>query len=358
MYEQVYENVLVTGGAGFVGSALAMGLARSGLCKKVTAFDNLKRRGSELNVKRLAAAGVGFAHGDVRSFGDLAEHKPDLILECSAEPSAQAGYGGSPEYLINTNLVGCFNCLELARRENAAFLFISTSRVYPYKLLNGLEFVEDETRYSLAAVQELRGASEFGISEEFPLDGARSLYGMTKLSAELMVQEYADAYGLRTVIDRCGLLTGPWQMGKSDQGVIALWVAAHYFKRNLKYIGFGGTGKQVRDFLHIDDFCDLVLMQMKDLAQFDGQLYNVGGGVAGSLSLLECTRLCAEISGNEIEILPVPENRPADLRIYLTDSRKITAQCGWAPKRDARTTLRDIYDWIKDEESLVRSVLG
>jgi CDP-paratose 2-epimerase len=354
----MYESVLVTGGAGFVGSALAMALAKSGLCKRVTAFDNLKRRGSELNVKRLQAAGVTFAHGDVRSFGDLAEHQTDLILECSAEPSAQAGYGGSPEYLINTNLVGCFNCLELARRDKAAFLFMSTSRVYPYKQLNGLEFAEVETRFTLAPDQTLPGASAHGISENFPLEGARSLYGMTKLSAELIVQEYADAYGLKTVINRCGLLTGPWQMGKSDQGVIALWVAAHAFKRKLKYIGFGGTGKQVRDFLHIDDFCDLVLMQVGDLGRFDGQLYNVGGGVAGSMSLLECTALCEEITWNRIEISPVPENRPADLRIYLTDSRKITAQCGWSPKRGARETLEDIYRWMLTEEPLVRSVLG
>jgi CDP-paratose 2-epimerase len=354
----MYESVLVTGGAGFVGSALAIALSGSGLCKRVTAFDNLKRRGSELNLPRLVRAGVVFAHGDVRSFGDLAEHAPDLIVECSAEPSAQAGYGGSPEYLVNTNLLGCFNCLELARRQKADFLFISTSRVYPYKLLNDMPFVEEETRFSLAPEQHLPGASRFGIAEDFPLDGARSLYGMTKLSAELMVQEYGDAYGLRTIINRCGLLTGPWQMGKSDQGVIALWMAAHYFRRDLKYIGFGGTGKQVRDFLHVDDFCDLVLLQMKDLDRFNGQLFNVGGGVAGSLSLLECTALCKRIAGNDIRIEPVPGNRPADLRIYLTDSRRITGVCGWSPKRDDHATLNDIFLWIKDHESLVRSILG
>jgi CDP-paratose 2-epimerase len=354
----MYRQILVTGGAGFVGSALAMALAKSGAGKRVIAFDNLKRRGSELNIPRLKTAGVEFAHGDVRSFGDLVEHTPDLIIECSAEPSAQAGYGGSPEYLINTNLVGCYNCLELARRENADFLFISTSRVYPYHLLNSLSFVEDETRFSLTPQQSLPGASEFGIGEEFPLNGARSLYGMTKLSAELMVQEYGDAYGLRTVINRCGLLTGPWQMGKSDQGVIALWVAAHYFHRNLKYIGFGGTGKQVRDFLHVDDFIDLVQLQLQDLKRFNGQIFNVGGGAKGSLSLLECTALCEEITGNKIELASVVENRPADLRSYLTDSRRITNLCGWTPKRDAHATLGDIYSWIKAEEALVKSVLG
>ena len=182
----MYERILVTGGAGFVGSTLAMALAKNGVAKRVIAFDNLKRRGSELNVPRLKLAGVEFSHGDVRSFGDLAEHSPDLILECSAEPSAQAGYGGSPEYLINTNLVGCYNCLELARLNKADFLFTSTSRVYPYHLLNSLNFVEEATRFSLSPKQSLPGVSEFGIGEDFPLNGARSLYGMTKLSAELM----------------------------------------------------------------------------------------------------------------------------------------------------------------------------
>jgi CDP-paratose 2-epimerase len=354
----MYEKILVTGGAGFVGSALAMALAKNKVARRIIAFDNLKRRGSELNIPRLARAGVEFAHGDVRTFGDLSEHSPDLILECSAEPSAQAGYGGSPEYLINTNLVGCFNCLELARLHKSDFLFISTSRVYPYHLLNSLSFIEDDTRFSLTPTQTLPGSSELGISEEFPLNGARSLYGMTKLSAELMVQEYGDAYGLRTVINRCGLLTGPWQMGKSDQGVIALWVAAHYFKRNLKYIGFGGTGKQVRDFLHIDDFIDLVLLQLQDFDRFNGRLFNVGGGAKGSLSLLECTKLCETITGNQIHIAPVPENRPADLRTYLTDSRRIMDLCGWAPVRDAAATLEDIYLWIKDNEALVKAVLG
>src|SRR5260370_17533313 len=105
----MYERMMVTGGAGFVGSALAMDLARSGSARRVIAFDNLKRRGSELNVPRLARAGVEFAHGDVRSFGDLAEHSPDLIVECSAEPSAQAGYGGSPEYPVNPHPLPSFN---------------------------------------------------------------------------------------------------------------------------------------------------------------------------------------------------------------------------------------------------------
>src|SRR5271165_6240629 len=109
----IHQRILVTGGAGFVGSSVALALKRSHPQTRVTAFDNLHRRGSELNLARLREAGVAFVHGDIRSLADLAglAMQPDLIVECSAEPSAQAGYGGSPAYLIDTNLIGCYHCL-------------------------------------------------------------------------------------------------------------------------------------------------------------------------------------------------------------------------------------------------------
>jgi CDP-paratose 2-epimerase len=154
------ERILITGGAGSVGSSLCLALERNDPHGAVIAFDNLHRRGSELNLPGLRAAGVEFLHGDVRSPGDLAAAgQPDLIVECSAEPAAQAGYGGSPDYLIESNLTGCYHCLELARRSKADFLFLSTSRVYPYRRINQLEFFEDETRFRLGDRQSIRGAS-------------------------------------------------------------------------------------------------------------------------------------------------------------------------------------------------------
>ena len=279
----MYDHILVTGGAGFAGSTLAVRLKREFPEACITAFDNLHRRGSELNLPHLARAGVAFVHGDVRSPADLeALPPPGLIIEASAEPSAQAGYGGSPGYLVETNLNGCFHCLELARRHRADLLLLSTSRVYPVRRLNALAWREDETRFTLLEGQSVPGASAAGIGEDFPLEGPRSLYGMTKLAAELMVTEYADAYGLRTVIDRFGLIAGPRQMGKTDQGVAALWMAAHYYRRSLRYIGFGGTGKQVRDILHVDDFCDLVVRQVRSFDRYNGRLFNAGGGLANS----------------------------------------------------------------------------
>ncbi|HLK19415.1 MAG TPA: NAD-dependent epimerase/dehydratase family protein [Bryobacteraceae bacterium] len=350
------SSVLVTGGAGFVGSSIALALKRQFPDLKLVALDNLHRRGSELNLPRLAAAGVRFVHGDIRSPGDLNDLTDpfDLIIECSAEPSAQAGYNGSPEYLIQTNLVGCFNCLELARRTRADFIFLSTSRVYPVEKLKALSIREEETRLVLEDRQPFPGASAAGVAEDFPLDGARSLYGMTKLSGELMVTEYAAAYGLRCVINRCGVIAGPWQMGKTDQGVVTYWMAAHYFRRELSYIGFGGKGKQVRDLLHIDDLALLLADQVADTDRYAGKLFNAGGGLSGSLSLRELTALCQRISGNTIPIGEQPETRPADVPIYITDHRRLTEFSGWRPTRKPEDILADTYKWIRENEQALK----
>ena len=354
----MYNHILVTGGAGFAGSSLCLAIRRSLPSVQVTALDNLRRRGSELIVPLLRQHDVPFVHGDVRNPTDLTlAQAPDLIIECSAEPSAQAGYGGSPEYLIHTNLTGCFHCLELARTVKADFIFLSTSRVYPYNRLNEIQYLEEDTRYSLLPSQQASGVSERGISERFTTDGARSLYGMTKLAAELMVEEYADAYSIRCIVDRLGLLTGPRQMAKSDQGVIALWVMAHYYGKKLSYIGFGGTGKQVRDFLHVEDFCDLVVDQIQNFELYQGRRFNVGGGLKNSLSLLETTRLCEEVMGRRIEIGSVAANRPADVRSYITDTEVVRSVNGWSPRRDALVTLQDIHQWLQAGGKPLRNIL-
>src|SRR3954453_3832502 len=180
------HRVLITGGSGFVGANLCVGLAERHPGWEIIAFDNLKRRGSELNLPRLRAAGVTFVHGDVRAPGDLqALPKVDAIVECSAEPSALAGVHDSPDYLVQSNLFGAYHCLELARRDGAQVVFVSTSRVYPYAALNALPYRETDTRFELAGP---------GVSERFPLEGPRTLYGATKLAAEHLVTEYAGTF--------------------------------------------------------------------------------------------------------------------------------------------------------------------
>ncbi|HAX76301.1 MAG TPA: 3-beta hydroxysteroid dehydrogenase, partial [Cyanobacteria bacterium UBA11372] len=283
--------------------------------------------------------------------------QPTLILECSAEPSVLAGYN-SPGYVLQTNLVGTVNCLELARQTQAYFIFLSTSRVYPIAHLSALKFNETETRFQLLDEQSLPGVSSQGISEEFPLDGSRSLYGATKLASELLIAEYADAYGMKTLINRCGVLTGPWQMGKVDQGVFALWMAFHYFQKSLKYIGYGGTGKQVRDFLHIADLLELIDIQIQRFEELKGKTFNVGGGVQNTLSLYETTQLCQKITGYQIPITPVYETRAGDVPIFITDSRKITQTTGWKPKINAENTLNEIYEWIHKYKDIVSNIFG
>lgn len=351
-----YNTILITGGAGFVGSNLAIWLKTHYPTTQVIALDNLKRRGSELNLPRLREHQIEFIHGDIRNPEDsqFTDERIDLILECSAEPSVQAGYGSTPDYVINTNLLGTVNCLELARRNQADFIFLSTSRVYPIETLNRIVTEELDSRFAIALQQTLPGVSTQGISEAFSLTGPRSLYGATKLCSELLIQEYGAMYGLRFIINRCGVIAGPWQMGRVDQGVFALWAAKHYFKGELNYIGWGGQGKQVRDLLHIDDLAELLDYQFQNMATLSGETFNVGGGLSNSLSLLETTHLCQEITGHQISIFSKPENRSADLKLYVTDNSHITQAIGWTPRRTPHETLASIVEWLRSSEGLVR----
>jgi CDP-paratose 2-epimerase len=354
----IYKNILITGGAGFVGSNLAIKIKKDFPASKVIVLDNLKRRGSELSLKRLKNSDIEFFHGDIRNREDLVFDKIDLLIECSAEPSVMAGINSSPDYLMNTNLVGTLNCLELARLHNAASIFLSTSRVYPISYINGLAYEENKDRFDILDNQKIEGASSKGISERFPLDKARSLYGTTKLASELVVAEYVDTYGMKAIVNRCGVITGPWQMGKIDQGVFVLWVAKHYFKQSLSYIGYGGEGKQVRDFIHIDDLYQSIKLQLENFNDYSGDTYNIGGGLENSVSLQELTALCEKVTGNRIDIASIKEDRPADLRFFITDSTKFLEKSGLSWKKNAEQTIQDIYDWIKTNEEDLKSILA
>jgi CDP-paratose 2-epimerase len=351
-------RVLITGGAGFVGGNLSVALAERHPDWEIAVLDNLMRRGSELNLPRLREAGVEFRHGDVREPADIeAAGGFDAMIECSAEPSVLAGMADGA-YSVQTNLLGAFNCIERARRQNAFVVFLSTSRVYPVAPQLSLAVEERETRLELAAEQPVPGAGPAGISEQFPMQGARTLYGTTKLAAEMLIEEYAEALGLRAVIDRCGVLAGPWQMGKIDQGVFSWWLLCHRFGAPLAYIGWGGEGKQVRDLLHIDDLVDLVDEQLGDQGHWQGVTANLGGGRECSLSLLETTELCRELTGNELEIESRPENRPGDVPVYLSDCSRLDSLTSWRPSRAPRDVLVDLLGWVDEHESSLRDTLG
>lgn len=350
---------MVTGGAGFVGANLVVQLAARHPNWEIVAFDNLHRRGSRLNLPRLTNAGVRFVHGDVRDRSALAAVDPvDVLIECSAEPSAVVGMSGDTSYPFETNLVGAYNCLELARRDGAQFVFLSTSRVYPYPALSELRLRATETRFELEADQGVTGASASGISERFPLDGPRTLYGASKLAAELLIAEYAANFGLDTVVDRCGVIAGPWQMGKVDQGVFTFWLLHHHFGRPLSYIGYGGSGLQVRDLLHIDDLVELIDGQVADPERWSGFVGNVGGGRECSLSLLETTEICRELTGSVVSIDPSGEDRPGDVPLYISDCARLFETTAWRPARGPRDVLADTLAWMKENESDVAASLG
>lgn len=353
-------RVLVTGGAGFVGSNLALGIARAHPDWEVLALDNLKRRGSELSVARLGRGGVRFIHGDVRNAEDLEAAGPvSWLIECSAEASVHAGYDGNPNYLVNTNLVGAVNCLEHLRRHGGNLIFLSTSRVYPIAGLRALPLaVDGGERFRLSQGAEGVGWSERGISESFPLAGPRSLYGTTKLSAELIIGEYGALYGLKAVINRCGVLCGPWQMGKIDQGFVALWLARHVFGGALAYTGYDGAGHQVRDILHVADLHRLIEVEMAEIDRLRGGIYNVGGGRALSLSLRELTGYCAGLTGGKIDIGSDPKTRDADIPYYVTDNSAVTADTGWAPARSLDDTLADIHRWLCEHRTALEPLFA
>jgi CDP-paratose 2-epimerase len=344
-------RVLITGGAGFVGSNLACALAER---HDVVAFDSLRRRGSELTLGRLREAGVSFVHGDVREPGDLAAAGGfDALVECSAEPSVLAGVGGGRDYVVHTNLLGAHHCFEAAARHGAQVVFLSTSRVYPVAGLRALALEETDDRYELAAEQRLPGASVLGVAETFPLAGARTPYGATKLAAEHLLAEYE----LPWVVNRCGVIAGPWQMGKVDQGVFTHWALSHAFGRPLDYVGFGGSGRQVRDLLHVEDVVALVQRQLQEPAHWHGATYNVGGGRTGSLSLRETTRLCRELSGRELELGAVPETRPGDVPVYISDCSALFDHTDWRPRHSPRDILTDVFTWIDDHADVLERAL-
>jgi CDP-paratose 2-epimerase len=343
-------RVLVTGGAGFIGSTLALSLAGRHGDWRVVACDNLYRRGSELNLPRLKRAGVEFVHVDVRQRADLERVGPvDALVECSAEPSVM----GTGDVIVPVNLLGAHHCFELAAGHGAQVVFLSTSRVYPIATIERLAYEETETRFELREPQPVPGASGEGIAESFPLAGSRTMYGASKLAAELLLGEYEIPW----VVNRCGVVAGPWQMGKVDQGVFTHWILSFYFGAPLSYIGYGGSGKQVRDVMHVDDLVDLIDDQLQRPDHWTGRTFNVGGGRDASLSLLETSAICREITGRDIEIARIAETRPGDVRCYLSDCSALHAHSAWRPRRGPQDILADILAWVSANEDLVRTAL-
>jgi CDP-paratose 2-epimerase len=260
--------------------------------------------------------------------------------------------------LLQTNLQGTLNCLEFARAHVGQTIFLSTSRVYSLQPLKDIALQEGSTRLDISTEQKIEGVSAFGINENFPTHLPRSLYGASKLASELVIQEYVDSFKLKAVINRCGVIAGPGQFGKVDQGVFTLWIANHYFKKPLRYTGFGGTGKQVRDLLHPRDLFSLLKKQSSAMDRCSGDIFNIGGGLEISTSLAEWTMEAERVTGNRVEIPGNPATAHVDVPLYVTDSAKAKKMLAWEPAVSRRMIAEEIGAWLKDNEPSLRELFS
>ena len=352
-------RILITGGAGFVGANLSFYFKDLG--HDVTVLDNLARRGSENNLSDFKRKGITFVHGDIRNIEDFYHIKADVVLECSAQPSAIDGYN-NPKYDITNNLYGLINVLEYCRINGTALIFWSTNKTYCGDKINSLPRIEKETRYEWKDNDQLLidplipGYSpEYGISNEFSIDGGdHSIYGLTKIQADLACQEYFNAFGVPTVINRFSCLAGWRQWGKCAQGWVAWFAIANILGLPIEFIGW--KGKQVRDILFIEDICSLIEAEISNFSKVQGEVFNIGGGPNYTLSLIEAVELIKNLTGNKQEIIIKENARKADHVIYISDIRKINKTLGWEPVIDPETGYEKIIKWVYDNKEIMENL--
>lgn len=356
-------KILITGICGYLGSRIASLIAESIPGAQITGIDNLSRRGSETNLRPLIKKGVIILHGDLRLPSDLnAIPGTEWVIDCAANPSVIAGVssqsGCTSGQLVEHNLSGTLNLLEYCKRHSAGLIMLSTSRVYSVDALRNLPLHEKATRLEIAVptAAKINGFSQFGISDDFPTTAPVSIYGATKLASEIMALEYGSAFSLPVRINRCGVISGPGQFGKADQGIFSFWVYSYALNRQLKYIGFGGTGKQVRDCVTAEDVADLVIRQIKDPLKKITRLVNVGGGIDGAMSLYEISQVCESYFKRRNSIENSAENRPYDIPYYVTDLRKVHEYWGWRPTKTAENIILDLCDWTSKNIEFVKNL--
>ena len=350
-------KIIIAGGAGFVGSSLALYLNKKINNSQVYIVDNLIRKGSELNLSRIENNNIEFIRADLsnpQSFKSLP--KADIFIDAASNPSILAGINSSTVDLINNNLITTLHSLEWCAENQSKLIFLSSNRIYPFDKLNNINFIEKDTRFSWLESLKIKGLSKNGISEELPIEGIRSFYGASKLASENFIKEYGYFKNLNFVINRFGIIGGPWQMGKFDQGILAYWIAAYIYNFPLKYIGYGGSGKQVRDILHVNDVCNLIFLQIMNWEKINFNTYNIGGGYNNSISLFELNSFIQEEIGIKKNIGKDLNKRDADIPIYYTDNSKIKEVIDWHPKFSLRETIHDTSKWVYDNKELLSKI--
>jgi CDP-paratose 2-epimerase len=350
-------KLLITGICGFVGSALAECLLdrREGL--SICGVDNLMRPGSETNRRRLQKLGITFFHGDIRAASDFDSLPPaDWVIDAAANASVLAGLKGdfSSRQLFEHNLAGVLNVLEYCKAHQAGLLLLSTNRVYSIPVLASIPLRVNGSAFHLDDAASLpSGVSSHGIGVEFSTRAPISLYGSTKLASEVVALEYGAAFGFPVWINRCGVLTGAGQFGTPDQGIFSYWINAHLRRRPLRYIGFDGTGKQVRDALHPHDLSALLDAQMNTERVGGQRIYTAGGGPQNAMSLAQLNAWCDGRFGPHA---PQSDLRPRlyDIPWLVMDNCDAQRSFGWRVNVSLEKLLTEIAghaeghpDWLE-----------
>jgi CDP-paratose 2-epimerase len=327
--------VLITGGAGFIGTNLADRLARSG--RAVLVYDNLSRPGVEKNLSWLK-----HEHGD-RIRVDVADIRDADRVRAAVQRASQV-FHFAAQVAVTTSLVdpmddftvnagGTLKLLEAIRAcaEPPPLVFTSTNKVYGE--LGDLHVREEETRYVPAGCE--------AVDETCPLD-FHSPYGCSKGAADQYVLDYARGFGLSTVVFRMSCIYGPHQCGNEDQG----WVA-HFLIRALKGepITIFGDGKQVRDILFVEDLVDAFLAAQASIRGLAGRAFNIGGGSGKTVSLVELLELIEALEKRPVDVAFGPW-RTGDQRFYVSDHLAFTRATGWAPRVTVAQGVTRLRNWL------------
>ena len=332
-------KILITGGCGFVGSNLAIFFKNNKIGTLINSLDNLSRDGSKLNLQRLKKKKIKNFKIDIAN-NKLVQRLPryDLIIDCCAEAAVETSKKDINK-VFNTNLVGTLNILKKCTKDKSKIIFLSSSRVYSINDLNKLK------------------NNKKTINENFSTHGPKSVYGFCKYSSEHLIREFSFLYKIKYIINRFGVISGPWQFGKQDQGFVSLWVWRHLNKRKLDYIGFGGRGLQIRDVIHIEDVCELIALQVKKINKNFNLLVNVGGGKKNAISLKALTKLCQTVTLNNIKIGSKKSTSEYDIPYYVTDNSKVKKVYKWSNKKSFLNILQDVYKWMIDNQKELKKYI-
>lgn len=338
------KNILITGGCGFVGTNLAVFLKSKKFV--VNTLDNFIRKGSMYNYRILKDNKIKNFNIDITNLKKILNlPKYDLIIDCCAEAAVEVSKN-EIDRVFNTNLVGTLNILKKVRKDKSKIIFLSTSRVYPLRDLNNL--VKNKN-----IKKKINLKKKF--NEKDNIQGPKSLYGFTKLASEMLIEEFSYLFKIKFIINRCGVLSGPLQFGKQDQGFVSLWIWNHLNNKNMKYIGYGGHGNQLRDVLHIDDLCKLIFLQVKKINAINNKIFTVGGSKKSYTSLNSLTKLCENITNNRIKFKKIKKTSDYDIPYFISDNKIVSKTYRWKPKKNIRDIVEDTYNWLKaDKKTLIK----